>query len=84
MLIHKNVISKNQVNYYFTKDKDNCLLIEYNPNRDYPGTSSGPELLIQIHDDNAFLVDNFQIIELKEVPQRIIQLLSFISGTDKQ
>ena len=65
------------------KDKDNCLLVEYNPNCDYLGTSSGTEMKITIHTDNAYLTEKFEKITLPDVPLSIQKVLTYFKIENK-
>jgi hypothetical protein len=83
MQIHKFIVSKNQVNYFFTKSQSKCLLVEYNPNEDYFGTSSGTKLEITIHEYNAFFIEKFEKITLADVPMSIQSVLTYLKINNK-
>ena len=81
MEVHKKQINKEVTGYYFTKSKDNCLCVEYNPKWDFGKQSASGARLdsIDIHYNNSFTRKDLIKITIEEVPQAIIDVLSFLS-----
>lgn len=67
--------------YVFTKDKNHCLLIEYDKDWDFgEGSPSGTNFNhIEIHTKNGFRLELFKEISIEEVPKCIIDLLRFLN-----
>ncbi len=80
LIIHKKQISKEVTNYYFTKSKDNCLCVEYNPEWDFGKQSASGARLesVEIHYKNSWIRKDLIEIKIEEVPQTIIDVLSFL------
>lgn len=66
--------------YFFTKDEKHCLCIDYNSEWDFGNESpSGSRLSeIEIHTNNAFNFQYIPEIQLSEVPECILELLSYL------
>ncbi len=67
--------------FFFTKDEKHCLCIEYRSEWDFgDGSPSGARLFeIEIHTNNAFKFLYTPEIQLSEVPECIIELLSYLN-----
>ncbi|MDR2919702.1 MAG: hypothetical protein LBV72_10115 [Tannerella sp.] len=78
--IHCKKHSDNITTYYFTKSKDKCLLIRYDKQWDFGKNSpSGAHFSeIEIHNMNSFIKDDLTEIKIEDVPEAIIDLLSFL------
>lgn len=68
--------------FYFTKDARHCLRIEYHPALDFgKGSPSGSQLYgIEIHSNNAFKFQDTPEIQLSEVPECILELLTYLKN----
>lgn len=66
--------------YFFTKDEKHCCCIDYRSEWDFGnGSPSGARLYdIEIHTNNAFTHQYVPEIQLSEVPECIIELLSYL------
>lgn len=66
--------------YFFTKDEKHCLCVDYNSQWDFGnGSPSGSRLSeIEIHTNNAFILKNVPEIQLSEVPECILELLTYL------
>lgn len=69
--------------FYFTRDEKHCLRIEYDPQLDFgEGSPSGAQLSeVDIHTNNAFLLQDVPEISLSEVPSCILNMLSYLDRT---
>jgi hypothetical protein len=78
--VHKKVHSSTITNYYFTKDKNNCLMIEYDSREDYGENSTSGTWISRIifHQNNAFTKKELSEIKLSEVPESIIRILQYL------
>jgi len=78
--IHRRKISKTASDYYFTASEKKCVMVVYDSQWDFYGTPSGVhEILIEIHNNNAFIPNSMEEISIDEVPQAIIDLLTFLN-----
>lgn len=66
--------------YFFTKDDKHCISIEYRSEWDFGnGSPSGCRLSeVEIHTNNAYYFKYIPEIQLSEVPECIIELLSYL------
>lgn len=67
--------------YVFTKDSKHCIAVEYNPNYDFgKGNPSGARIdSVEIHTNNGFIFsERFKEISLPEVPECILELLTYL------
>ena len=66
--------------YFFTKDEKHCLCVDYNSEWDFGnGSPSGSRLSeIEIHTNNAFKFQYIPEIQLSEVPECILELLTYL------
>lgn len=66
--------------YFFTKDERHCLCIDYHSQWDLGnGNPSGSRLSgIEIHTNNAFEFQHIPEIQLSEVPECILDLLTYL------
>lgn len=66
--------------YYFIKDAKHCLCIEYDPTLDFGnGSPSGSRLpAVEIHTNNAFKFQDTPEIQLSDVPECILELLTYL------
>lgn len=66
--------------YFFTKDEKHCLCIDYKSEWDFGnGSPSGARLYeVEIHTNNAFKFQYIPEIQLHEVPECILELLSYL------
>jgi hypothetical protein len=81
IIIHKSKNPDNTTTYFFTKSKNECISIVYVYDKqwDYGKSSSGVHLSdIEIHYHNSYIKDNLTEIQLKDVPEAIIDLLSYL------
>jgi len=81
MKIHRYQLSDNLFNYFFTKDKNNCLSVEYNKRFDYGkhDPSGCSELEVKIHYKNSWVLsDKHEEISLKDVPEAVQDVLSYL------
>jgi hypothetical protein len=82
MKIHKFIQSKNITNYYFTKSKWKCVMVEYDKTMDFGYNSASGTYFRQsiIHYNNAFITKDFIEITISDVPKPIQDLLSYLSN----
>lgn len=77
--VHKFERSPNETTYFFTKSRNECLSIVYDKQWDFGKSSSGVHLKeIEIHYYNSYVKDNLTEIRLEDVPEAIIDLLSYL------
>ena len=78
--IHCHTYPNGLKTFYFTLDEKHCLRIEYDPQWDFgEGSPSKARLSeIEIHTNNAFLLQHMQEISLSEVPSCILDMLSYL------
>ena len=81
IVIHKKQINKGRTNYYFTKSKNRCLVIEYEESWDFgkKSTSGTTFHYIQIHYQNSWIKDELKEITLSDVPPVIKDLLRYLA-----
>ncbi len=78
--IHRNRISKTEVNYFFTASPKKCVMVEYNSQWDFYGTPSGVHnIRVEINNNNGFLTNEMEEISINEVPQAIVDILTFLN-----
>ena len=68
--------------YYFIKDSNHCLAVEYNPKHDFGEGDPWGAMIesVEIHTNNSFCLDDRQReINLSEVPECIIELLTYLN-----
>lgn len=80
--VHRSTRKQGLQTYYFTKDAKHCVCIEYDPTLDFGNDSpSGSRLSgIEIHMNNAFKLQNTPEIQLSEVPECILELLTYLKN----
>lgn len=80
--VHRSTRKQGLQTYYFTKDAKHCVCIEYDPTLDFGNDSpSGSRLSgIEIHMNNAFKLQNTPEIQLSEVPECILVLLTYLKN----
>lgn len=81
MTIHLLLNSCGNRLYYFTKDSNHCLIVEYNPEWDFgEGSPSGTRIeYVEIHTNNSFeSFEGLTEISLSEVPKCILELLTYL------
>lgn len=79
LIIHCSQNPDSTTTYFFTKSEDECLSIIYDKKWDFGKSPSGVQLdEIQIHYNNSFIKDNLTEIKLEDVPEAIIDLLSYL------
>lgn len=78
--VHQKLHSKEITYYYFTKNKNNCLMIEYDSSQDYGEKSTSGTWISRIvfHQYNAFKKSELEEIKLSDVPKSIIQILQYL------
>ena len=78
--VHKKAHSKEITYYYFTKNRNNCLMIEYDSREDYGEKSTSGTWISRIvfHQYNAFKKSELEEIKLTDVPKSIIQILQYL------
>ena len=65
--------------YFFTKSENECLSIRYDKQWDFGKSPSGVHLdEIELHYNNSFIKDNLTEIQFEDVPEAIIDLLSYL------
>lgn len=66
--------------FFFTKDDTHCVCVDYQSKWDFGnGSPSGARLSeIEIHTNNAFSFQYVPEVQLSEVPECIIELLSYL------
>ena len=66
--------------YFFTKDAKHCFSVEYKSAWDFgKGSPSGSRLFgIEIHTNNAFILQDIPEIPLSDVPECILELLTYL------
>lgn len=66
--------------FFFTKDEKHCVCIDYNSEWDFGnGSPSGARLSgIEIHTNNAFTFNYIPEVQLSEVPECILELLTYL------
>ncbi|NDV83388.1 hypothetical protein [Bacteroides sp. 51] len=81
IIVHKAENPDGTTTYYFTKSKTECLCLEYNKKWDYgKKDSSGTHISdIEIYSNNSFNTSELIEIGINEVPESIIDLLSFLT-----
>jgi len=82
MKIHLFEESKRTKTYFFTKNKNHCLKVEYDSNFDFgENSTSGASLEnIKIHYKNGYVFsENHKEININDVPKSIRDILSFLS-----
>jgi len=78
--IHRKKYSETEANYYFKATADKCAIVSYDSQWDYYGTPSGVHnIIVEIHNNNSFLTEQMEEIQIDEVPQAIIDLLTFLN-----
>lgn len=85
MKIHKKKISENISLFVFSKSKNKCVEIRYDCRYDFGEKSSSGASFdeITIHNRNAVVLDDFEEITINEVPNSIINLLTFFKQLEK-
>jgi hypothetical protein len=80
MQIHKKKHSERTTYYYFTKDKNQCLMIEYDERMDFGDQStSGISISnLEMHYQNSWRKENLTEIKISEVPKSIIDILTYL------
>ena len=80
IVIHSKKNVDGTVTYYFTKSKNKCLAVEYNKRWDFGKNSpSGTHFSdIELHNQNSFKTEGMAEVDIKDVPESIIDLLSFL------
>ena len=79
MLIHFKTQPYGTTTYYFTKSKNECLLVNYNESWDFGKSPSGARLdVIEIFHKNSFILDDKIEINIEDVPEAIIDVLSYL------
>ncbi|WP_288487903.1 hypothetical protein [uncultured Alistipes sp.] len=78
--VHCSTHKRGPQTYYFTKDAKHCLCIKYDPTLDFGnGSPSGSRLSeVEIHTNNAFKLQDIHEIQLSDVPECILELLSYL------
>ncbi|WP_099465578.1 hypothetical protein [Parabacteroides provencensis] len=66
--------------YFFTKDDRHCICVEYKSGLDFGnGSPSGARLAeIEIHTNNAFNFQYIPKVQLSDVPECILELLTYL------
>lgn len=68
--------------YVFTKDPNHCIALGYDPVYDFgKGSPSGAVIAeVEVHTNNVFIFnDKYKEISLSEVPECIIELLTYLN-----
>lgn len=80
MKIHKMIMSKTRTNFYFTKNKRNCLMIEYDSSMDFGkhSTSGAYFHKLEIHYNNAWIKKELIEINIEEVPECVRDILTYL------
>ena len=80
--VHRSTRKQGLQTYYFTKDAKHCVCIEYDPTLDFGNDSPSDSRLsgIEIHMNNAFKLQNTPEIQLSEVPECILVLLTYLKN----
>lgn len=81
MKIHVFEEHKRRKLFFFTKDKNNCLMVEYDQEQDYgEHDASGVHFeQIELHYQNGYVFgEEHKEITLNEVPKSIRDLLTFL------
>lgn len=80
MKIHKKKITENQTNYYFTRSRTHCLMVQYDKTEDYGiYSTSSADFKISIHHNNSFVKKELTEIDIKEVPKAVVSALSYLN-----
>ena len=79
ILIHHKIHSDKTSTYYFTKSKRQCLSVNYNKYWDFGKDPSGAHIdQIEIFFNNSFILDDKTEIKIEDVPEAIIDVLSYL------
>nr|WP_297913346.1 hypothetical protein [uncultured Allomuricauda sp.] len=68
-------------NYYFTKNKNQCLMVEYNKKYDFGKHSDGGcrDLEVIIHYQNSWVISpEHEEIKIEQVPDAIRDVLTYL------
>ena len=80
MKIHKAIMSKTRTNFYFTKNKRNCLMIEYDSSMDFGKFSTSGTYInkLEIHYNNGWVKKDLIEISINEVPESVVDILTYL------
>lgn len=78
--VHCLTLKPGDQTFFFTKDDTHCVCVDYQSEWDFGnGSPSGARFSeIEIHTNNAFSLQNVPEVQLSEVPECIIELLSYL------
>ena len=80
MKIQRRKFSNTGADYYFTASPNKIVLVSYDSEWDFYGTPSGASnIQVEIHNNNSFILSNVEEISIEEVPQAIVDLLTFLN-----
>ncbi len=80
MEIHRKKLNDNITVFYFTRNKNQCLRVEYKKNYDFgEHSTSGTDLEITIHYQNSWVKDELEEITISDVPKCITDTLNYLN-----